>query len=399
MPSHSFIKFPPNLQDISSRIWLLLGEVQSKCEYSKVTPIPPEARDRLQRVYLTKGVHGTTSIEGNTFSEEEVGKIIKNEMDVPLSREYQKQQILNMVKAFNKISQDEILGPNAPFTLDVFNTYHHLVLSDLESILDKDVEVGAIRTHRVEVGGYLGAPPEDCERLLQDLCNWLNSDVNAPQGYELAWQILKALVAHVYFAWIHPYGDGNGRTARLLEFAILLRAGVPDIAAHLLSNFYNKTRDMYYKQLQDSHGDFRDGSYPPNGKLTGFIEYALQGFKDELDNQTDIINIVQLQVIWHDFIHSSFPKNLRQVEQRRKRLILDMSDHVLEKPVKIGELRELTPAIALAYQGKTDRTIQRDIDTLIDKGLLSRNENGYMPNFSLLGEFFSNSRIDFDFKS
>lgn len=54
--------------------------------------------------------------------------------------------------------------------------------------------------------------------------------------------IFKAVVAHLYLAWIHPVGDGNGRTARLVEFQILLSSGVPSPAAHLLSNHYNQTR-------------------------------------------------------------------------------------------------------------------------------------------------------------
>ena len=45
--------------------------------------------------------------------------------------------------------------------------------------------------------------------------------------------ILKATLAHLYIAWIHPFGDGNGRTARLVEFMLLSRAGVPSPSAHL----------------------------------------------------------------------------------------------------------------------------------------------------------------------
>jgi hypothetical protein len=54
--------------------------------------------------------------------------------------------------------------------------------------------------------------------------------------------LIAAVVAHVYFEWIHPFGDGNGRTGRLIELKLLLEAGVPQPAAHLLSNHYNATR-------------------------------------------------------------------------------------------------------------------------------------------------------------
>jgi Fic family protein len=82
--------------------------------------------------------------------------------------------------------------------------------------------------------------------------------------------ILKAVVAHLYLAWIHPFGDGNGRTARLVEFQILLSSGVPSPAAHLLSNHYNQTRSEYYRQL--------DRASKSGGELAPFIEYGARGF-------------------------------------------------------------------------------------------------------------------------
>ena len=392
MDTHDFIKFPPKLGDFSPKTWLLLGEVQAKIVHIKRLPIPPDDSNRLRRMYLAKGVHSTTAIEGNSFSEAEVGKIINREMEARPSREYQQRQIDNMVKAFNQVRDDEIAGAAPAFSVELLNSYHRLVLDNLADSLAEDVVIGGLRTHRVEVGRYLAAPPEDCARLMNNYCDWLNQDMSALAGYELAAQIVKALAAHVYFAWIHPYGDGNGRMARLIEFIILLKAGAPDIAAHLLSNFYNKTRDQYYRHLQDSHGEFRDGSYPAEGNLQGFIEYALQGLKDELDDQFSIIHGMQIRTIWHDSIHAEFRKrfseNLTKSRQRQKRLILDLTDR-FERPIKKGEIRDLTQA----YSQKTDRTIQRDLNELVKMQLLKRDETGYLPNINILMGFKSGARL------
>lgn len=392
MGSHDFIKFPPKLGEFSPKTWLLLGEIQAKIKHIKSLPIPPDDSNLLYSIYLAKGVHSTTSIEGNTFEEEEVRKIIKNELKVPPSREYQQQQIDNMVNAFNTIARDEIQGTHKMYSPELLNSYHKIVLDNLADSLAEDVVIGGIRTRRVEVGRYLAAPPEDCARLIDNYCDWLNQDMSALAGYELAAQIVKALVAHVYFAWIHPYDDGNGRMARLIEFTILLRAGVPDIAVHLLSNSYSETRVTYYRQLQDSHGEYRDGSYPPEGNLQGFIEYALQGFKDELDRQFDLIHIMQAKAIWHDFIHVSFPKKSTDAQQRRKRLVLDLTEFRFGQSVKISEMREISAAVALAYNGKTDRTIRRDLNELVKMKLLERDAEGYSPNTDILFAFFAMSR-------
>ena len=149
-----------------------------------------------------------------------------------------------MVKAFSTVGTNLIGGEDTEFSSALLHIYHRLVLADLDASLSNEVVTGEFRGHRVEVGRYLAAPPKEVTRLMQKYCEWLNEKSQGSKGYEVAEKIVKAVVAHVYFAWIHPYGDGNGRMARLVEFAVLLRAGVPDLAAHLLSNFYNKTRDQ-----------------------------------------------------------------------------------------------------------------------------------------------------------
>ena len=389
MDSHDFIQFPPDLSRLPSAAWFLLGRIQAKIQHLKDIPIPPDdaLHDELHLVYLAKGVHATTAIEGNSFSEAEVQKIIQNDLKVPPSRAYQEQEIRNMLKAFNTLAEDERRGTRPDFSLPLLNRYHRLVL---ENAAQSDaVQIGALRTHFVTVGRYLAAPAQDCERLMAAYCGWLNEAPTAAAGDELAGQILKALSAHLYFAWIHPYSDGNGRMARLVEFAILLRAGVPDIAAHLLSNFYNKTRSRYYEQLQASHGEYQDGAYPPTADLTGFIAYALQGFHDELDEQMEWIYARQLQVIWHDFIHSSFPKNPNARQQRQKRLALDLTDRAFGKSLNISEIREITAAVAIAYNGRTKRTLRRDLKALVEMKLLAQDAEGYKPNTDILFRFFA----------
>ncbi|MDE2855639.1 MAG: Fic family protein [Chloroflexota bacterium] len=400
MTTHPFIKFPPNLGEFPAHIWLLLGEIQARIDHIKNLPIPRDESNLLRLMYLTKGVHSTTAIEGNSFSEEEVERIIAGKLQAPPSRKYQQQQIDNMVEAFNMVGKTQLGGSSGPFTLALLNSYHEIILNNLDDSLADDVVIGAPRTHRVMVGRYLAAPPEECPQLVDRYCDWLNQEMPAPAGYEIAGQIIKAVVAHVYFAWIHPYGDGNGRMTRLIEFVILLRAGVPDVAAHLLSNFYNKTRDQYYSNLQASHGEYRDGSYTEKSNLLSFIGYALQGFKDELDEQFSIIHGMQVRIIWHDYIHAEFRKrfseNLSPARQRQKRLILDLTVHKFDEAVTKNEIRGITPALYLAYAERNKRMIQRDLNALVDMELLTHDGAGYKPNTDILMGFFANARVEED---
>src|SRR5512142_1393499 len=166
---------------------------------------------------------------GNTLSEEQARRIADGELRLPPSQEYLAREIENILKAFHEI-RDEVFDhdgePNAdvPLTVEKIKHYNATILDGLE--LDEDVVPGEFRTHSVVVGNYRGAPAADCEELLARLCEWLNSDAFRTEDEQLRMPlaIVKAALAHLYLAWIHPFGDGNGRTARLLELHILLSA-------------------------------------------------------------------------------------------------------------------------------------------------------------------------------
>ena len=325
MGTHDFIKFPPNLKRVidSPRIWFLAGEIQARILHLQRTPIPPARMSGLRLLYIRKGVHGTTAIEGNPLTEDQVGTIIADDQKLPSSLGYHEREVQNIKTAIETVGSEVLQGKDVTFSLELLNRYHSVLLCDLAGILEEGVLIGELRTHSVVVKPYRGAPAEDCDRLVNEYCKWLNDNSDVPEGnegYAIARQLIKALVAHVYFAWIHPYGDGNGRMARLIEFVILLRAGVPDIAAHLLSNFYYRTVETYWRELQLSHGEHIDGIYPKDGDLSSFIEYALEGYREELEEQCAVIYSHQINVIWHDYIHSTFPRNPSKIEQRQKRL-------------------------------------------------------------------------------
>ncbi len=87
--------------------------------------------------------------------------------------------------------------------------------------------------------------------------------------------VAKAVLAHLYIAWIHPFADGNGRTARLVEFQILAQSGlIPLPAANLLRDHYNKTRDRYYAELRARIGVRRPDQPLHRVRSTGLRRWA-----------------------------------------------------------------------------------------------------------------------------
>jgi Fic family protein len=364
--THPWLTFSLDLRKAGHKLWLALGEAQAKCEYIAGVPLRPTTAANLHMIYLAKGALATTAIEGNTLSEEEALKLVQGRSDLPPSKEYLAQEVENIVKAYTQIFNDLFVKEEShAFHLEKIKEFNRLALKNLE--LPEEVKPGEIRDYSVGIAQYRGAPPEDCEYLLKRLCDWLNKEKNrVPKGQEIAFGLIRAILAHLYLAWIHPFGDGNGRTARLVEFQILLATGVPTIAAHLLSNHYNLTRQEYYRQLDQAS---RSG-----GDIFPFIQYAVQGFLDGLNEQMQIIQIQVLNVSWRDYVYGAFRNKKGNAARRRRDLVLDISGR--KKTVPVSEIRHISPHLAEAYAGKTHKTIVRDVSALISMGLLEATTEG-----------------------
>ncbi len=375
LKTHPWIDFKISTNKFDYRLWMLLGEARSKCEHIAGVPLKPAAAEELHKVYLYKGASATTAIEGNTLSEEEVRAFMEKEMELPPSKKYLGQEIENIIEAFNFIVELVKEGKGEKIKNENIRLFNQLVLKELN--LPDGVLPGEIRRYSVRVGVYRGAPAEDCQYLLEKAADWLNDkSFNLGEGYGMAAGILKAVIAHLYIAWIHPFGDGNGRTARLVELQILLDAGIPSPAAHLLSNHYNLTRTEYYRQLAQSS---------QTGDIIPFIRYALQGFIDGLVLQLETIRSQTMDVSWENYIHEFFKDKSGSAQNRRRHLILDLSKQV--EPVPISQLKHISPQVAEQYAQKNQKVIYNDVKELISSGLIVQTDKGYEANRKIILAF------------
>ncbi len=162
----------------------------------------------------------------------------------------------------------------------------------------------------------------------------------------------------------------------------MLSVGVPTTTAHLLSNHYNLTRSEYYRQLDQAHKS--------GGNILPFIEYALQGFVDGLKDQIEIIKNQQLRVMWINYIHDLFRNKDGATDIRRRRLVIDLTGN--NEPVSPSKIRYISPRIAEAYAGKTDKTVMRDIDYLIEIDLVKKTKKGIQANIEIMSAFLPKTR-------
>ena len=373
--THPWISFKVDLREATHGLWMQLGEAWSKCEHIAGVPLRPSTAENLHIMFLAKGARATTAIEGNTLSEEEVTKRLRGELKLPPSKEYLGKEVDNIVDVCNEMLEDLNSDKVPALTPQRVKYLNKRVLDGLP--LDEGVQPGEIRTHSVGVARYRGAPRQDCEFLLARLCDWLSGPEFELESLGPGASILRAIIAHLYLAWIHPFGDGNGRTARLIEYQILVASGVPSPAAHLLSNHYNETRTEYYRQL--------DHSSRAEGGPIAFITYALRGFVDGLRSQIDHIRYQQWQVAWENYVHSVFRDRTSEAGIRRRHLVLDLSQS--DEPVRLSKISELTPRLAAAYTSRTGKTLTRDVNVLQRLGLVRRTPKGIVANKEIILAF------------
>src|SRR3972149_2062796 len=170
--THPWISFRADLSRASAEFWMLLGEARSKVDHLSLALLKPAVAEEMHRVYLAKGAQATTAIEGNTLSEEEVEAIVGGRAGAPQpSQEYLYREVENIVSAFNRSKDHLVSGGSADITPAGVKEFNREVLDGLDRA---EVSPGRIRSGAAVVGNYRGAPAQDCEYLLERLCEWLN---------------------------------------------------------------------------------------------------------------------------------------------------------------------------------------------------------------------------------
>jgi Fic family protein len=343
-------------------LWALLGEAQSKCEHLAGVLIEPEVAATLQRLYLARGAAATTQIEGSPLTEDDALAVVEGRPPASNRDEDYERQIRNIVDACNWFVQELELGQRPTITPERIKLLNKLVLDGTR--LDEGVVAGEISAGDVVVRifNYRGAPRVDCEYLLGRLCDFLAGEAFVmPEHLATAQAILRAIVAHVYVALIHPFGDGNGRTARLMEVQILLASGVPAPAAHLLSNHYNDTRRSYYHEL--------DRISKASGTISQFLLYALRGLVSQLAEQIGVVREYQREIMWREHVARRFHGLTGKPARRQRELILIISRLPVDGPLAASRLTEHSEVRAL-YAALDAKTLSRDVGDLKRLGLL-----------------------------
>ena len=357
---------------ISPRTRFQLGQCDALVSAILSTPVHPDDHRRFLDGALARAAAATTAIEGGPLDENEVGALMAGRR-VPPSRDPQATEVMNVVAAARTLAGELAAGTPTPVTSGLLLRIHAMIGEDLGDRLD--AEPGRFRAAG-QAGRYTAPSADDVPGLIEGVFEWPDREFPRPgPDGELGQAVIRALVTHVYVLWIRPFGDGNGRTARLLEAYILAAAGTPAIASHLLTDFYNETRLEYFRQLEQSS---RDRS------LTSFIAYAVEGLRDGLEGLHSAVAAAGFRTAWRSFVRTrleGLDLRKRSVLERRTELMLTMP---LDGSLDLDEVAALDAGGAHLYAELSRRTLRRDLRFLVETGLLTGTEEAFSANTGLL---------------
>jgi cell filamentation protein, protein adenylyltransferase len=263
--------FEPRFR-ITGRVAKALMAIEADRQIIANLPLSTRMLDSLRRTARLLSTHFSTQIEGNRLTRSQVQKVVEGEGSFP-GRERDEAEVRHYFAATEYV---EKLGRRTEALKEkTVRTIHGLVMTGRRTPTSYRDGQNVIRDART--GRIVYMPPEakDVPALLRDLVRWINSSLAAG---ELPVPVVAAL-AHYQFATIHPYFDGNGRTARLLTTLLLHRSGYGLNGIYSLEEYYAANLDGYYAGLSQgpSHNYYFGRA---EADVTPFVDYFCIGMTD-----------------------------------------------------------------------------------------------------------------------
>lgn len=255
----------PTLLASIKRTAVLTAELNRK-------PMPPQVIVELERRAATLSAHTSTRIEGNPLPLSEVKRLLKLQ---PHTLRQTEREVVNYNAALRTL--DTLIG-KGPVTVTI-----RRILDIHKGVMKGLLEpyyCGRIRAEPVVVNDprsgrivYLPPDQQDVESLMKDLVSFIARNRNRLDP------LLLAGIFHKQLVIIHPFTDGNGRTARLATKVLLAEMGLDTFRLFSFENYYDKDVTRYFATVGESgnYYETRDGI-----DFTSWLEYFAAGIVDEL---------------------------------------------------------------------------------------------------------------------
>jgi len=337
-----------------------LLDVLTELEYLRrlqmrgTTPLPVFLQ--LKRVFHLLESLASARIEGNhtTLAEVVEATVAARASDSGMADGEALREIENIEAAMREV--EAAVPPGTVITEHLLRSLHALTVKDLQR--EGDRTPGAWRSGPVRIAQAEHLPPDAVHvpGYMTELVAFINRP--DPPKYDL----MKVALAHHRFAWVHPFGNGNGRVVRLLTYALLLKYGFQvSLQNSNLGDFgrllnpaavFCADRTRYYAMLAQADSGTDEG-------LEAWCTYVLAGVLDEmkkLDRLADHAHL-QARVLLPAVAHA-----------RERQLVTPQEAAVLAATAKAGVVKAGDLTHAMPGLSATQRTYQ--VRKLVEAGLL-----------------------------
>lgn len=307
------------------------------------TPLPVFLQ--LKKVFHLLESLASARIEGNHTT---LADYIETKVTAPVGTPSDTlREIENIEAAMRHL--EETVQPHEPISEHLIRSLHAVTVEGLER--EGDRTPGAYRNGAVKIAQAEHQPPDAIQvpAYMQELVDFVNR-ADAPK-----YDLMKVALAHHRFAWIHPFGNGNGRLVRLLTYALLVKYGFRVSAMGRLLNpaaVFCSDRNHYYSMLAEADKG-------TDTALEAWCIYVLTGVRDELRKVDQLADYRHLQsrVLMPALAFA-----------RQRQLVTAQEEAVLAATIKAGAVKAGDLAAAMPGLNATQRTYQ--VRKLVDSGML-----------------------------
>lgn len=357
----NWIKYDPSA--ISSSL------VNAKAAVISLSTIPYQKRwvDSLQKLEFKREVAGTSRIEGADFTEGELDDALKESPEELITRSQRQAHAAS--KAYQWITT---VPDERPINEDLITEIHRLIVTGADDdhcppgvirSKDQNVNFGSPK-HRGAEGG------KECEVAFSLLVKAIN------QEYSEHDLLVQALATHFHIASMHPFLDGNGRTARCLEALMLQRANLRNTCFIAMSNYYYDEKNNYLATLAKTRAEKFD--------LTSFLIFGLKGIEIQSKRLLSQIRKEVSKELFMGMAYSLF----KRLHSNRKRVLAERQLNVLKVLLDMQlTLEEVIERTQIHYDKLSSpfKALIRDLNYLIGLEAISckKSNDGYIFNANL----------------
>lgn len=307
---------------------------------------------QLKHIFHTLESIGSARIEGNntTIAEYIETKLTESHIVPPSIREIQ-----NIERAMEFIEEN---AKDSPINRAFLSELHKMIVDGLlpPPKGEGDETPGEYRRINLKINNSTHKPPDwlKVDDYMEELLDFVNR-VDKPK-----YDLLKAAIAHHRFVWIHPFGNGNGRTVRLFTYAMLVKTGFNVNVGRIInpSAIFCSNRNDYYTNLSEADMGTEKG-------ILTWAEYVLKGLKEEIekiDKLTDY-NFLKKEILIPTINYSLERKYLTDIEAKILKKAIE------RQVIQAADVKEY-------FGGKADAEVSRQIRKLIDKNMLVPEKQG-----------------------